>query len=338
MKERFARDIIHYFPYPISSVFVKLRTDECIDPGLLRLKYIFSTAEAVTRFLGLIVICECRKFHEQKEMGPPSSLAADFARRFKRPSWESWIHFAKEGLKWLNTNNLAITVSELYDFYFRDYTSESQAADAMNRLLVKRKHLNNEKIRAMHRHEFKALCGETEPLLETILESLEFFLDYELYFSSLIEVNKYRGQAPSFGHLFKRITGNSDVFQGMKKTMEYYMDSKSILLVETDSEKYINLDPLLMYEGVAGKAPDIFFFNGLKKPDTAEYMACNHGGLFLSSEAGNNIFIVYPWPDTRLPEIPVYARGNLNVFPGVADKNVCIVAHPNTIINLFLYA
>ena len=37
MKDRYAREIINGFPYPIAAMFVKLRTDECLDPGPNRL-------------------------------------------------------------------------------------------------------------------------------------------------------------------------------------------------------------------------------------------------------------------------------------------------------------
>ncbi len=33
MKDRYTREIINGFPYPIAAMFVKLRTDECLDPG-----------------------------------------------------------------------------------------------------------------------------------------------------------------------------------------------------------------------------------------------------------------------------------------------------------------
>lgn len=58
MKERYAREIISNFPYPIASYFVRLRTDECLDPGPLRLKYILATAETIGRFLGMITLCQ----------------------------------------------------------------------------------------------------------------------------------------------------------------------------------------------------------------------------------------------------------------------------------------
>jgi hypothetical protein len=55
--------------------------------------------------------------------------------------------------------------------------------------------------------------------------------------------------------------------------------------MNVESRRHLNLDPLLIYESSAGKAPDLFFYNGLKKPDVAEYAACNHGGHFLSLES-----------------------------------------------------
>ncbi len=37
---------------------------------------------------------------------------------------------------------------------------------------------------------------------------------------------------------------------------------------------------LLVYEAAAGKAPDLFFYNGMKSPERADYTAWKHGGTF----------------------------------------------------------
>lgn len=87
MKERYIREIIEGFPYPIAAVFVRLRTDECLDPGSLRLKYILATAEAIARFLGVVALVECRDYLEERGGTPSLTLSVDFVARFRRITW-----------------------------------------------------------------------------------------------------------------------------------------------------------------------------------------------------------------------------------------------------------
>jgi hypothetical protein len=81
MKERYVREVVNGFPYPIAACFVKLRTDECMDPGPQRLKYLLATGEAVARFLGVVNLCQARDFAEARPVSPSSALNADFSTR-----------------------------------------------------------------------------------------------------------------------------------------------------------------------------------------------------------------------------------------------------------------
>jgi hypothetical protein len=285
MKERYVREIIAGFPYPIVANFIKLGTDECLDHGPLRLQYILSTAEAISRFLGIVTLCECRELLEDRQAKLPSSLVTDFHKRFGAPSWGSWIHFTREGLKWLMSSEVKLTMPEVTSFYFKKPPAESRAAVALGRLLTIRNELSHQKLSAMHGQEFSILCEETYPLLEEVLESLGFLLDYELAFISQIEVDRKRKRPPTFLHRLSKLIGDSLAFRGDRKALNEYMDSSAILLLNTEDRRYLNLDPLLVREETAGKAPDIFFFNGLKKSDVALYAACNQGGSFLSSDS-----------------------------------------------------
>ncbi len=285
MKERSVRDILSGFPNPIVAYFMKLRTDECLDPGTLRLKYILATAESISRFLGIVVLCECRELLEKDGKELPAAILSDFEKRFRAPTWGNWTHFLREGLKWLHSLKAELTIPQLTGFYFKKIPSESSAAGALGKLLTLRNGLSHDKIKAMHSRDFRDLCEESYPLLEEVLEALDFLLDFELAFVSRIEVNKRRRSSPSFLHRLSKLVGSSDAFQGDRQTLQSFLDSSSILLMNTESRKHLNLDPLLVYEASAGKAPDIFFYNGLKKPDMAEYAACNHGGSFVSSDS-----------------------------------------------------
>ncbi|MFC1896616.1 hypothetical protein ACFL0Q_08185, partial [Thermodesulfobacteriota bacterium] len=285
MKDRYVREIIAGFPYPIVAYFMKLGTDECLDPGWLRLKYILATAEAISRFLGIVVLCECRELQEKNSAEVPTSLVVDFEKKFKTPGWGNWTHFTREGLRWLDAHQVEQTTPELVSFYFKRVPAESSAASALGKLLTIRNGLSHEKIKAMHASDFHSLCEETYPPLEEVLEALDFLLNYELAFVSQIEVNKRRKRAPSFLHRFSRLIGSSDAFPGARETLDSFLDSSSILLIDTENRRHLNLDPLLIYEASAGKAPDIFFYNGLKKPGVAEYSGCHRGGNVVSTDS-----------------------------------------------------
>ncbi|MBP7866064.1 MAG: hypothetical protein KA419_08955 [Acidobacteria bacterium] len=285
MKERYIREILSGFPYPITAYFTKLGTDECLDPGPLRLKYLLATGEAVGRFLGVVVLAEVRdRLEEPGAPSLPASLVSDFAKRYRSPSWGNWLHFAREGLKWLSLGGVSLVMPELTGFYFGKFPAESEAAEALGKMLTLRNGLSHERIRAMTGREFQGLCEEAEPLLEAVLTALAFLPDHELVFVSRIEVTKRRRTPASFLHRLSRIVGDSSDFRGDRKTLPRYLDPGCILL-EGEGERLLNLDPFLVYEPSAGKAPDVFFYDGFKRAGSAEYVACNHGGGFGSAAA-----------------------------------------------------
>lgn len=284
MQARQIRTITNDYPYPIVSSFVKLRTDECLDPSPLRLKYILSTIEAITRFVGVIVISECRDFAENHPE-IETSFSPLFQQQIKRPSWGIWLGFIREGLRWLQQHKAKLLISELYDFYFTTDQKPTKVAQALEKALNIRNALSHEKITAMLQHEFADLCNATYPLLSLVLKALNFLPNYPLTFVSHIEVRKQRKQSANFYHRFKHIVGKSEDFDGERNTFDFYMDSKATLIYNPDTHRFLNLDPLLVYEEAAGKGADVFFFNGMNSPTKAHYTACKHGGVFLSGDS-----------------------------------------------------
>ena len=172
--------------------------------------------------------------------------------------------------------------AKLADVYFDRLPKESLAAQSLGELLILRNSLNHDKIKAMYPSEFRALCEKAYSHLETVLEALELLLDYELTFVSQIEVLKRRKKDPNFWHRLKKIQGNSSDFPGDRRQLGITLDSRAVILRHPDYDHYLGLDPLLVYEDAAGKAPDIFFYNGMKSDAVVEYAACKHGGQFES--------------------------------------------------------
>ena len=83
MEPRFIRTINDYFPYPIAANFKVLMTDECMDAGPLRLQYLLRTAESVARFLGMVLLLECRRYIEANSEAPLSPI---FQANYENPA------------------------------------------------------------------------------------------------------------------------------------------------------------------------------------------------------------------------------------------------------------
>lgn len=282
MKDSYARMIIRDFPFPIAAPYKKLKCDEFLEPGALRLKQLLTTGEAITRFLGVLGLCAVRATIERGEgVDPPHlALSADFGQRFKRISWGTWLHLGRECQRWLIDVDEAHFMPELADFFFKRPARPSAAQEALNQLVSLRNGLSHERLQAMYTHEFQQYCDEAESCLDPALEALAFLAHYELQFVREIGVNKPRRQTPVFDHKLKLLIGESDKFDGARETYSEPLDCQAVVLWHRDGKRFLNLEPLLVYEEGAGKAADLFFYNGMDRPERAEYVACNHGGRF----------------------------------------------------------
>lgn len=286
MNERYARDIISHFPYPIASPYARLRTDECLDAGPMRLKYILATGEAIARFCGILVLCECRATLEgRSDPSPPEILARDLPVRLRTPSWGGWLQITRDGLNWLHSQEIDALGNDLRDFMLDARGRPSDSFRALERLLEIRNDLSHHKRNARHVHEFQQLCEQSFAALEQVLAGLAFLMDYELAFVSVIHVHKRRRHDATFHHNFKVFGGESDTDRGDRVTLPRYCESEAIIFKNLESGAYINLDPFLIYEEQMGRAVDLFFFNGMKRCEHVEYSACKHGGSFSSGDS-----------------------------------------------------
>lgn len=208
MQDRYVREIINGFPYPIAAMFVKLRTDECLDPGPIRLRYLLGTGETITRFLAIVNLCQARDFAESTHHSPPESLRTNFKQQFERISWGIWLGMARESLRWLLKEKAVLPIAETGPFFFKRLLTETAALKALGELVTLRNGFNHEKVKALHIQDYKKLCDQVQIHLETVLESLEFLLNYELTFISEIDVHKCRRHDPTYRHRIKRLYKN----------------------------------------------------------------------------------------------------------------------------------
>ena len=283
MEKRLIRTINDYFPYPIAANFKVLMTDECMDPGPLRLQYLLRTAESIARFLGMVLLLECRRYIEaNNEVRPPRALVADFAGKLRKPSFGSWIHIAREGSRWLASEEAELVVPEMRDLFFDDRKKETPIKKAVDKLVEIRNGLSHEKIRAFRTADFETLCSAVNELMEIQLEGLEFLQDISLGYVTSIEVSKNRNAAPSFTHRIKELSGHSDDFEGTRTTFDDYRESDAVIIKYERHDAYLNMEPLLVFDAEAGKASDIFYFAGFSNPRKIVYLGCKHGGDFTS--------------------------------------------------------
>jgi len=271
------------YPTPIAAYYSKLHTDECLSSEETQFKYILCTAEAIARFVGAMVLCECRDALEQRPAPLSAGLAADFSKRFKRPSFGVWVQCVREGLKWLTAQETQLFVPELPGFYFEPNGKETPAAQALNQLVTARNKLAHGDSAGYL--DFEQLCAANLPLLMQVLAGLEFLLKYELLFASKIEVRKTRRRQAGFLHYLSKFAGAPSNFKGAKEIHEEFMDPALVVLQRVADGKKLVMDPLLVFEPAAGKAPDIFFYNGLFDNGEVLYMACRWGGEFKSAAA-----------------------------------------------------
>lgn len=306
--------VVDTYPYPIAGLFSRLGTVECMDPYFdRRLNCILEVAEAISRFLSALVLCQCRDYAEEHPREtPPVALRTDFRKHLKRPSWGHWLQFTREGLKWLmHSEAPAPLIHQLAEFYFDRVPRESKSAEALGRLLTVRNDREHGRTPAHYTRQLKALSEETYAELVSVIHGLRFLADYSLTFVHQIEVWKRRHHDPDYRHSVVRIRAGGGDFRASRKSLATPLESQSVMILGAEAGPYLNLDPFLVYEHASGAAPDLFFFNGMDNPSAMEYVACRQGGSFLSAENKNK---------QRATELAEEMESLLNLFvPRVED-------------------
>lgn len=278
--------VVQTYPYPIAGLFNRLGTVECGMPNFDRLSCILKVAEAISRFLSALVLCQCRDHAEQHPGdNPPAGFCTDFRKHLRRPSWGHWLHFTREGLKWLMQQETpAVLARELAGFYFDRCPRESQAAEALGRLLTARNDLEHGRTPVHYAPQIKALCEECYAELATVIQGLGFLTEYRLSVVHQIEVWKRRGHEPDYRHRVVRIRVGGD-FRASWRSLAAPLESRTVMLERGEGGAYLNLDPFLVFEIAAGAVQDLFFYNGMDDPKAMEYVACKQGGSFPSAKS-----------------------------------------------------
>jgi hypothetical protein len=187
-------------------------------------------------------------------------------------------------MKFLGPKEPSPIVQELYAFYFTNKNKETTAAKGLNQMLQIRNSIQHGRHEALLLSDHKRLCDEVGPLLDHALEALEFLLDYDLKLATGIEVTKTRRNLAKYVHRYKNLSGvsSADNFEATREVLPDFRESSAVLLIGNETQEHINLDPFYIYEEEAGKAADIFYFNGMRTPQRVEFAACCRGGAFES--------------------------------------------------------
>jgi hypothetical protein len=172
-------------------------------------------------------------------------------------------------------------ISELPKFFFERKDIESSSLKAFNILTSIRNKLAHPETTFTNKI-IEEFCNETERLLETILISLEFLMNYSFLYVDHISVRYPKWQNPSFFHTFSEVIGNSSEFNAYNKILSEIVNTPAIIIVKNhDENQYLNLDPLVIYSNEGeNKIPDVFMFIDWDKDKTVKYKPVWNGGSF----------------------------------------------------------
>lgn len=231
MEKDYKREVINNFPYPIASCFTRLHTPKYRNVGYKRLKHIFTIAERISRYLASIVISECRE-HMEAHPELTGQCPISLTQHIKRPSWGHWVHFGRDGLKWLYQQQADIVIPELYGFWFNENVKpKTPAAKALTELVRIRNKKLGHTFNDLSDREYQELCEETWEKLKIILEALAFLPQYELRFMHKIVVRHFRKQPITYLHDYSTGYGAHDDFEGDEEHQAKPMESEAALLL-----------------------------------------------------------------------------------------------------------
>ncbi len=287
MQKKFIKTIRNEFPHPIAVAFSEFRRPQLREPSGERLDAIFKVGENISRFIGIVAFCECRALFERGDLQPTSGLTDATRGALTRPSWGCWHGLAREGLKCLKDVRKEMVAPELLGLLFEQIAPKpvaSKTSDALDRLLTLRNDKSHNRVNLSNDVEVRSANEEATALLEGILEQLEFLTEYQLVVHNPITVTKPRRGEPRFFHTFIYVTGNSLSFDGEVEAMDGLMDSHTIVLTDEQFEKQLSLDPFYLFD-TAGRAPDVYFFDGAKGKSRYRFIGFGPGGELASTDS-----------------------------------------------------
>lgn len=271
-----------YYPYPIVSSFRTILTSDDLKE---KPRKILDCAESIARFLGFISIAEIRKNLEINNIQAPSSLRfieSDANKKFSKPSFGTWVEFAREGFNWAAKNNLDITISELKYFFKDEKGKETESKKSLDGLVTLRNGLNHGSISLESDSDYEDFIELSTEFLSDVISGLNFFEKVSFGYISIIEVEKKIREKAKFYYKGKNLKGeNFDLPLSSELDYSDIKETKSVIMKLEDKDNYLNLYPLYVFEDKAGKTPDIFYYNGYSGNYKFDFSGCRLGGKFI---------------------------------------------------------
>jgi hypothetical protein len=279
MDRQLIRRIENDYPYPIALEFRRLNTKEYLGHDENRLRQILKISETTIHLLALISVVDLLENCTKSKINIPNSFIKEFPVWFTRTSFGKWISLTRECIKIFQLNGIVMFIQELPGYFIHDKDSESISQKAFNVLTNIRNKLSHPQFTLTNKI-IEEFCVETEKLLETILDELEFLTDYSFLYVDHISVKYRKWNNPSFFHTFSEVIGNSSEFNAYNKTLQEMVNTPAIIIAKEQEEKrYLNLDPVIIYSNEGeNKIADIFMYIDWDKNRSAKYKPVWNGG------------------------------------------------------------
>jgi hypothetical protein len=114
-------DLIHlireHYPFPIAHAIK--RAMALRDDDAQKLKSLIDAAEAVIRFLALVVLAQLHRDLEHQQAPPLGSRGEQLAEDLRNPSFGRWQGILRDVLKCYSAHRHLLMMPELFDFYFK---------------------------------------------------------------------------------------------------------------------------------------------------------------------------------------------------------------------------
>jgi hypothetical protein len=290
MDRQLIRSIENDYPYPIALEFRRLNTKEYLALDENRLRQILKISETTIHLIALISIIDLLENCNKSPVKIPDSFKKEFPVWFTRTSFGKWISLTRETIKLFQDKSIPMFITELPEYFIEKRGSESPAQKAFNNLTSIRNKLAHPELTLTNKI-IEEFCTEAEKMLETILVSLEFLMNYSFLYVDHISVRYPKWQNPSFFHTFSEVIGNSSEFNAYNKILSEIVNTPAIIIVkDREEKKYLNLDPVVIYSNEGeNKIPDVFMYIDWDKDKSVKYKPVWNGGSFNLSGTTNEL-------------------------------------------------
>jgi hypothetical protein len=275
------RMIENEYPYPIALEFRRLNTREYLAINESRLRQILKLSEITIHMLALISIVDLLDKCSKSKISTTEEFKKHFPLLFTKTSFGKWISLTGECINLFNSGNIPMFIPEMQEYIIDKNGGESTYLKAFNAMIAIRNKLSRPEFTLTHKI-IEEFCVETEELLMTILEGLEFLTSYSFLYVDHILVKYRKWNNPTFFHTFSEVTGNSSEFNAYNKILSEIVNTPALIIVKGGEEmNYLNLDPVLIHSNEGeNKIADIFMYVDWDKDKTVRYKPVWNGGQF----------------------------------------------------------